>query len=333
MPTNHSIDLDHHIETHHEAINKRSFVMAIIPAYNESKNIRKIIEHTTKHVGSIIVVDDGSQDNTAEIASAMNVKVIRNRYNIGKGAALRKGLIEACRNNNVDIVVTIDADGQHDPNDISKLVKPIESGDADIVIGSRYMHDSHEIPKVRGIGLSVINSANRFFTKSSVSDSQSGFRAYKKNVLSIISAYDSRGYGVETEQLARAESCGLRIVEVPVNIKYRELLNTSKRNSVLHAANILSTILKIAVERRPLLFFGLTGIILIGIAIIPTYDLLTIFNKTRYFSIPLALITLGLASIGSILVIASLVFHVLKRIRDRYEMAATFRDLVNEREK
>src|ERR1041384_1825417 len=128
MPSNHSVDLDPHIETHHEARSKRSFVMAIIPAYNESKNIRKIIEHTTKHVGSIIVVDDGSQDNTAEIASAMNVKVIRNRYNIGKGAALRKGLIEACRNNNVDIVVTIDADGQHDPSEIPKLVKPIESG-------------------------------------------------------------------------------------------------------------------------------------------------------------------------------------------------------------
>ena len=307
--------------------------MAIIPAYNESRNIRKTIEQTTKYVDSIIVVDDGSRDNTAEVASVLNVKVIRNRNNMGKGAALKKGLVECCKDNNVDIVITLDADGQHDPADIPHLLKPIEKGEADIVIGSRYKQNPREIPKLRRIGLSVINYVNRFFMKTSIKDSQSGFRAYKKNVLSIISSYDSRGYGVETEQLATAESYGLRIVEVPINIKYSGLLNTSKRNSVLHGANILSTILKIAVERRPLLFFGLAGLVLVGIAIITALDMLLIFNTTRYFSIPLALITLGLVTIGSLLIIASLIFHVLNRIRDRYRVAATLRDIVNEREK
>jgi glycosyltransferase involved in cell wall biosynthesis len=263
----------------------------------------------------------------------MNVKVIRNRNNMGKGAALKKGLVECCKDNNVDIVITLDADGQHDPADIPHLLKPIEKGEADIVIGSRYMQNPHEIPKLRRIGLSVINYVNQFLMKTTIKDSQSGFRAYKKNVLSIISSYDSRGYGVETEQLAAAESYGLRIVEVPINIKYSGLLNTSKRNCVLHGANILSTILKIAVERRPLLFFGLAGLVLVGIAIITALDMLLIFNTTRYFSIPLALITLGLATIGSLLIIASLIFHVLNRIRDRYRVAATLRDIVNEREK
>jgi hypothetical protein len=173
---------------------------------------------------------------------------------------------------------------------------------------------------------------NKVLTETTVTDSQSGFRAYKKNVLNIISNYESSGYGAETEQLARAESYGLHIMEVPINIKYRGLLNTSKQNSVLHGANILSAIFKIAVERRPLLFFGLSGIILIMIAIIPISDMMLIFNKTRYFSIPLALITLGLAGIGTLLILASLIFYVLKRIRDRYEVVASFRDIIREDE-
>jgi glycosyltransferase involved in cell wall biosynthesis len=333
MHSKDDIDLISPTQACNQSLNTKTVVMAIIPAYNEAANIRKTIQEATNYVSSIVVVDDGSQDNTAEIAKTMNVKVIRNKYNMGKGAALKKGLLEACRYNNVDIVVTLDADGQHDPVDIPTLLKPIENGEADIVIGSRFMQNPHEIPKLRLIGLSVINFMNRFFMKTTINDSQSGFRAYKKNVLSIISNYETRGYGVETEQLARAESYGLRIVEVPISIKYRGLLNTSKRNSLLHGANILSMVLKIAVERRPLLFFGLAGIILIGLAIIPVSNMLVIFNNTRYFSVPLALITLGLAGIGSLLIIASLIFHVLKRLQDRYELAAAFREVVNEREK
>lgn len=310
--------------------NEKPSVTAIIPAYNESRNIQKIIEETGKYVSSIIVVDDGSKDGTSEIATVMNVKVVRNRYNMGKGIALKKGLIESSKHD-ADIVITLDADGQHDPAEIPLLLKPIENGEADIVVGSRYFENCvNEIPKVRQMGLRIINRMNRFFFKTTVKDSQSGFRAYKKNVLRIISKYDSSGYGAETEQLAAAELYGFRIVEVPINIRYRDLENTSKKNPVLHGANILSTILKIAVERKPLLFFGLTGVILIGIAILTSLDMLHLFNTTRYFSIPLALITLGLTSIGSLLILASLVFHVLKRILDRYEAAASFKETFKE---
>jgi glycosyltransferase involved in cell wall biosynthesis len=99
--------------------------MAIIPAYNESESIGKIISETSKHVSSVIVVDDGSKDNTAEVAVSMNAKVVRNKYNTGKGAALKRGLIE-CLKYNPDIVVTLDGDGQHDPAEIPKLLEPVE---------------------------------------------------------------------------------------------------------------------------------------------------------------------------------------------------------------
>lgn len=296
---------------------KNPVVIAIIPAYNESRNIGKIIAETSKYVTIIIVVDDGSEDNTAELAMSKNTKVIRTRRNMGKGTALKRGLVE-CLKYNPDIIVTLDADGQHDPADIPKLLEPIKNGEADIVIGSRCDNNSlSEIPMVRGFGLSFINFINRSLMKSTIKDSQSGFRAYAKSILSMISNYNSTGYGVETEQLATAELYGFHIVEVPVTIRYRGLENTSKKNSILVGANIISTIFRIVVERRPLLFFGLAGIILFGASVITTSEMLILFNETRYFSIPLALITLGFAIMGTLLLLISFLFHTLKRIREK----------------
>lgn len=303
-------------------INKKNpVVIALIPAYNESQNIGKIIAETSKHVSSIIVVDDGSYDNTAIVAASMNAKVIRNGRNMGKGIALKRGLIE-CLKYTPDIIVTLDADGQHDPTEIPKLVSPIENEEADIVIGSRYEKNGKsnslvEVPLIRRIGLSFIDLLNRSLMKTTIRDSQSGFRAYTLGVLNLISNYSSKDYGVETEQLAAAELYGFRIVEVPITIRYQGLVNTSKKNSVLHGANIVSTILRIAIERRPLLFFGLTGTFLLVAAVITISEMLLIFNQTRYFSLPLALITLGLLFLGSMLILVSFVFYGLKRIRER----------------
>jgi glycosyltransferase involved in cell wall biosynthesis len=306
-------------------------VMAIIPAYNESHNIQKITTETSKYVTMIIVVDDGSHDNTAELATSKNVKVLRNRRNMGKGTALKKGLIE-CLQYNPDIIVTLDADGQHDPAEIPKLLKPIEDGEADIVIGSRYAKNSlNEVSVSRGIGLSVINFINRSLIKSTINDSQSGFRAYSKNVLSIILGYNSTGYGVETEQLAIAELYGFQIVEVPVTIRYRGLKNTSKKNSVLHGANIVLTIFRILVERRPLLCFGIVGIILIGAAVITTSQMLFLFNQAGYFSIPLALLTLGFVLLGTLVLLTSFVFHTLKKFEKDSYVTTSYLALISQR--
>ena len=101
------------------------------------------------------------------------------------------------------------------------------------------------------------------------------------------------------------------VVEVPITIRYQGLLYASKENSVLHVAKIVSAILRITVERRPLLFFGFTGIILLVVAVITILGMLLIFNHTRYFIIPLALITLGLLFLGSMLILVSFVFYDL----------------------
>jgi dolichol-phosphate mannosyltransferase len=292
-------------------------VVAIIPAYNESENIVEIINKVQNYVNTVVVVDDGSTDNTFEKAAKTKAIVLRNKNNRGKGAALKRGFAE-CFKLAPNIIVTIDADGQHDPSEIPKLLDPIKDNHADIVIGSRYHKNStKEIPLRRGMGLSVINVLNRSLVKSGVNDSQSGFRAYSKNVFSILTDYDTYGYGAETEQLAQAETHGANIVEVPVNIKYKGIENTSKQNSVWHGLHLLSTIIRIAIEKRPLQFFGLSGIILILLSLIPMTNLMMIFNETRYFSIPLALIVIALTFNGALLIVVAFILYALKRIRQK----------------
>jgi glycosyltransferase involved in cell wall biosynthesis len=309
-------------KTDNENNRKRHAIVAIIPAYNESESIGKIVSETNNYVNSVIVVDDGSSDNTAEVAASMNASVVRNRYNSGKGAALKRGLIE-CLRFNPDIIVTLDADGQHDPAEIPKLVEPIVTEEADVVIGSRFGGDSRthlEIPRYRRIGLSFIDFMNRKLANSNIQDTQSGFRAYAKNVLTLMSQYSSTGFGAETEQLATAELFGLGIVEIPVTIRYKGLKNTSKQNPWLHGTRIMSTILDIAVEKRPLLFFGLPGVILMLASIITTIMVARLYNQETYFSIPLTLVALGFALLGFMLILISLVMYELKKIRERWNV-------------
>jgi glycosyltransferase involved in cell wall biosynthesis len=297
--------------------NTKGNIIAIIPAYNESLGIKNIIESTRKYVDTIIVIDDGSTDNTYAESQSENVIVLRNKRNRGKGAALRKGFRESLKHN-PSIVITMDADGQHDPNEIPKLILPIKEGFADMVVGSRYNEKSiHQIPLIRGIGLSVINALNKSLVSVNVKDTQSGFRAYSRTVFGALSDFESDGYGAETEQLSQAEVYGFEIVEVPVTIRYRGLTKTSNKHPLSHGMHLLTTILRLAVEKKPLLFFGLTGLILIVCSLIPVNYILQIFNETRYFSIPFALIALGLVFIGSLLIVISFVLYTLKRINNK----------------
>jgi glycosyltransferase involved in cell wall biosynthesis len=307
-------------ETETESNKKSKVIMAIIPAHNESETIGKVVAETKKYVNFVIVVDDGSSDNTSDVAASLNARVIRKKHNTGKGAALKRGFIE-CLKYNPDIVVTLDADGQHDPGEIPKLLEPIENEEADIVIGSRYggSHvDFQTVPRYRRIGLSFIDFMNRNLADSRIKDTQSGFRIYARSVLSIISQYSSTGFGVETEQLATAELYGLRVVELPISIRYKDLNNTSKHNPFLHGTRIIATILDIAVEKRPLLCFGVPGLFLMVAAVITTIILARLYVHTNYFSVPLTLIALGFVLLGFMLILVSLVLHELRRIPERW---------------
>ena len=289
----------------------------MIPVHNEANSIREVINKTEKYATNIIVVDDGSTDDTLKICRRLNVRVIRNSRRMGKGVALKRGIIDAMKLS-PEIIVTLDGDGQHDPDDIPKLINPIQQTEADIVIGSRCEASAlEEIPLKRKVGLSLINNTSKLLTRSRILDSQSGFRAYNGTIMDKVVSYTSTGYGVETEQLALADSYGFVITEVPIFVRYRGLNQTSKKNSFQHGVIVMYTILRILIENRPLIFFGVSGIIALFAALIVGTEMLQLFNQTRYFSIPMGLIALGLVLAGGFLILVSIILYALVKIRVR----------------
>ena len=297
--------------------NKKLKIIACIPAYNEEKCIAKVILQTKPYVDEILVCNDGSTDMTEQIAKALGATVINHPKNLGKGAAIRTLFKEALKHN-PDIVICLDADGQHDPNEIPKLIQPILNGEAEMVIGSRYLGEiKTEVPFYRKIGLAIINYLTRKTSKQPIKDTQSGFRAFTTNTIKHIQNFESNGYGVESEQLSIATKKGIKIKEVPITIKYKGLEKTSKKQPIAHAGEILSLILRLVVEEKPLQYLGIPGMLFVFSGIFLASYLLWLFNTTRYFSIPIALITLGAVVTGITLIIAALTLYALKRVAEK----------------
>ncbi|RLE48629.1 MAG: glycosyltransferase family 2 protein, partial [Candidatus Methanomethylicota archaeon] len=261
-------------------------MIACIPAYNEENTIAKVILKTKKYVDKIIVCDDGSTDMTAEIAEALGAEVIRHERNMGYGAAIGS-LFQRAREENADIMITLDADGQHDPDDIPRLIKPIMDQEADIVIGSRFLTKDVEIPAYRKIGIKVINWIMRAKAKA-ITDTQSGYRAYSKRALQLIKPAEM-GMGVSTEILLKAEQSNLKIKEVPIRISYK-VEQPSTINPLTHALDVIFSTIKQLSIRHPLMFYGIPGAISLLVALGAGLVLIHLFNTTRYFSLPLAII-------------------------------------------
>ncbi len=221
----------------------RPTVVACIPALNEEKTIADIVSKAKRFVDIVIVVDDGSSDNTAATAERCGALVIRHERTMGYGAALRSALKKALELN-VDIAVTLDADGQHDPSEIPKVIKPIIEGKADMVIGSRFLsrRSIEEIPIGRKIGIQLINLIFKLWARNfDVSDTQSGFRAYSRRILPyIIPEVD--GMGASLEILFKACKRSIRIMEVPIFCKYFKT-NISFRNMVAHGIDAISPLI------------------------------------------------------------------------------------------
>ncbi|MFQ5711348.1 MAG: glycosyltransferase family 2 protein [Candidatus Geothermarchaeales archaeon] len=296
---------------------QKPVVVACIPAYNEERTIAKVVLKTQRYADKVFVCDDGSVDMTFEIAEKMGATVLRHTKNRGKGEVLKTLFREAMKVN-PDIIVTLDADGQHDPSEMPRLIEPIVNGEADLVIGSRYVRGSQsEAPFYRRLGSRLINYLGKGVKGLYVGDTQSGFRAYSKAALRAVASYEAKGYGVEIEQLSMASMRGLRVVEVPITIRYKGLENTSKRSSLFHGLELVETTLRIITEESPLKFLGIPGITLVFIGVGFSIYMLLLFNATRYFSIPIAIISLGSLLVGLTLSIAALMLHGMGRITRR----------------
>ena len=287
----------------------RPRVVVCIPARNEETSIAMVILKAQEHADEIIVCDDGSVDMTKDIAKKLGAEVIVHNRNLGKGSAI-KSLFQRAKLLKSDVIVTIDADGQHDARQISRLIEPIKNNEADVVIGSRYVKGSWtDTPFYRRIGLAMINWIYKIKYKGLINDTQSGFRAYSADALDVVMDCESSGYGIESEQINKVVESGLRITEVPISVRYRGLVKTSNKNPLLHGIELMAYAFKLIVQKKPFILLGLPGLLLIAVGLILGLDLIATFNNTRYFSIEITLLTFLSLILGIILLIASLIFY------------------------
>jgi len=238
--------------------------IACIPAYNEESHIESLVNSAKNHVDSVVVCDDGSTDNTANIAKNAGAVVISHKINKGYGAAIIS-LFNYARENNVDIMITVDGDGQHDPDQIPLLLNTISQHNVDVVIGSRFLNQNIEAPGYRQRGIKIITSTANYGTDLKVSDSQSGFRAYSKNAINAIHPTEEN-MSVSTEILFKISNKGLSLAEIPITISYDG--DTSQHNPVSHGVSVLANTIKYVSIKHPLQFYGIPGIVAIAIGII-----------------------------------------------------------------
>ena len=285
-----------------------------IPAYNEEKNIAKIILKIQSIADKVIVCNDGSSDLTGDIAEKMGALVINHPKNMGYGAAIRSLFLKA-KELDADILITFDADGQHRVEDIVKLLEPIKNNTADIVIGSRFLDDKTKIPKYREIGIKTITGLSNAPTDVKVTDSQSGFRAYNNKVLKEIVPSDF-GMGVSTEILIKANNKKFRIIEVPITILYEG--DTSTHNAVSHGASVILSTMKFISIEHPLKFYGIPGIIFLVIGLFFVVWTIQEFTATRQIWTNLTLAGIGSTLIGTVLILTSIMlFSLVSVVRER----------------
>jgi glycosyltransferase involved in cell wall biosynthesis len=289
----------------------QSMILAAIPAYNEEVAIGSVILRAKNYVDHVLVIDDGSSDATSRIAELAGASVIRYDRNQGKGMALRHAFLRA-REMDADILVCIDGDGQHNPDEIPTLLAPIKEGDADMVIGSRFLDIKSEIPTYRRAGQKVLNSLTNTISSSKVTDSQSGFRAFSKKAINSIS-FDEEGIGIESYMQRVADDLKLRIIEIPITCRY-DVEHASKMGSVRHGFSVVNTLLKIVEERRPLFFFGSVGLGLVIAGVAMGLWVVEVFSRTREFAIGTSLIGIMIIIVGTLSVFTGIMLHAISKI-------------------
>lgn len=288
---------------------RKPLIIAAIPCFNEERFIGSVLLKVKKYVDKVVVIDDGSSDGSVEVASAAGAIVHSHGINRGYGAAIRTALDKG-REHGADVLVVIDGDGQHDARDIPRLVKPVLDGEADVVIGSRFLGRSRGVPLYRRMGHRVLNVATNVGSGHRLSDSQSGFRAYSRKALDALDLMED-GMSVSSEMQFAMRQAGLRVAEVPIEVSYAD---KAKRNPVGHGVSVLSRVLVLVSLRQPFVLFGIPGVLLLGGGLALALRVLGIWGRTNQLAIGNFLGAILLCLTGVLGLFAALMLQAMKEL-------------------
>ncbi len=220
-------------------------IMVIIPAYNEADNLKELLKRVPRTIREkkigVLVVDDGSADTTKDVVTQAGHLVVQNKINRGQGAASRLGYDVLLRNN-IQIGVTMDADNQHLPEEIEKVVAPILNNEYDLVIGSRILGESFQSSMMRDTGINLFTKTINFITGIKLTDCSSGFRAFNVPKMSLLNLREDQFQTAEV--IVEAVKKGLRIGEVPITIVKRKHGASKKGRDIKYGLFFAKTILK-----------------------------------------------------------------------------------------
>lgn len=288
-------------------------VLVGIPAYNEEQSIEGVVDRAGAQASAVLVVDDGSEDETAVRATAAGASVVRHEHNRGYGAALKSIFKEASRRD-VDHLVILDGDGQHDPTDIPRLLGCQRESGADVVIGSRFHgHAPDGLPRYRLAGLVTINFLSRFVLSIShsgvsVRDSQSGFRVYNREAIRTLAADESISDGMEAslDILFHAGNRGYVVEEEPTTVSY-EVPKANTRSPLRHGVRLVNRTVQTVQRNRPLVMLGIPGLlgVLIGAGLA---HWLVVATTPSLLSVEVAVLV---SVLGVLMAVGGVVLHAL----------------------
>lgn len=282
-------------------------IIVAMPAYNEAKYIGSIILQAKQYADEVIVVDDGSADQTSLVAELAGAVVIRHRENMGYGRAIQS-IFNEVRNRNADVLVILDADAQHNPDEIPSLIRAVHEG-SDLVIGSRELQ-KNLIPFYRRVGQRLLSNLTYIVSRKRLYDTESGFRAYSKKAVAMLELKEE-GMAASAEIVSVAARQGLQITEVPISVTYSK--DSSSMNPVKHGFSVLNRILIMISEKRPLLFFGVGGSASIILGVVAGIVVVRALITSQVLNVGTALISMLLVTVGVLTIFTGVILDLIAR--------------------
>ena len=297
----------------------KPLVVVGVPAFNEEKTIAKVVLLAREYADMVVVCDDGSSDMTADIAACLGADVVRHSKNLGYGASIQS-LFRRARELGASVLVTLDGDGQHDPREIPSLIKPVIDGVSDVVVGSRLIdkNGSADMPGYRKLGVKMFTRMTNGSAANGVSDAQSGYRAYNKHALELLSLSEM-GFSASIELLRTIKKVGLTVSEVPISCKYENSVGvkTSTKHPIGHGAGLLMSIIKFIVEDKPLMVLGVPGVTFLAVGTLFGVWLLNIYAAEHRIVTNIGLATLGFSVLGIFMVSTAITLYAITRLAKR----------------